>query len=168
MENAMVGTDEEPKRLAALDAEADRVRRNTAACAQERIDARIRATLSSYASAPPEEIGKRIKRLDSEWPIDRALMTGVSANVLFGLIMGRWVHRAWYLQPAIVAIFLLQHTLQGWCPPLPVLRRLGFRTAKEIAFERNALKALRGDYDGLAAATVGIRERLEKTLLAAA
>jgi len=36
--------------------------------------------------------------------------------------------------------------LQGWCPPLPVLRRLGFRTAFEIDYDRYALKALRGDF----------------------
>jgi hypothetical protein len=48
--------------------------------------------------------------------------------------------------PVVVAGFLLQHALQGWCPPLPVLRRLGVRTADEINQERYALKALRGDF----------------------
>ena len=42
---------------------------------------------------------------------------------------------------------MIQHALQGWCPPLAVLRRLGFRTAKEINEERFALAALRGDFD---------------------
>jgi hypothetical protein len=42
--------------------------------------------------------------------------------------------------------FLLQHAVQGWCPPLPLLRRLGVRTADEINEERYALKALRGDF----------------------
>jgi hypothetical protein len=36
--------------------------------------------------------------------------------------------------------------LQGWCPPLPILRSLGVRTADEINEERYALKALRGDF----------------------
>jgi hypothetical protein len=43
----------------------------------------------------------------------------------------------------------LQHAVQGWCPPIPVLRRFGFRTADEINRERYALKALRGDFDGI-------------------
>lgn len=43
--------------------------------------------------------------------------------------------------------FLFQHAIQGWCPPLPILRRLGFRTAEEINQERYALKALRGDFE---------------------
>ena len=33
-----------------------------------------------------------------------------------------------------------------WCPPLPLVRRLGIRTLAEIEQERHALKALRGDY----------------------
>ncbi len=36
--------------------------------------------------------------------------------------------------------------------PVPVLRRLGFRTTYEIDRERYALKALRGDFDGVAQA----------------
>jgi hypothetical protein len=50
--------------------------------------------------------------------------------------------------PALVSGFLFQHAVQGWCPPVPVLRRLGFRTAYEIEEERRALKALRGDFEG--------------------
>jgi hypothetical protein len=46
----------------------------------------------------------------------------------------------------VVAGFLLQHAVQGWCPPVPLFRRLGFRTAAEIDYERYALKALRGDF----------------------
>jgi len=47
----------------------------------------------------------------------------------------------------VVAAFLFQHAVQGWCPPIPVLRRLGVRTSREIELERIALKALRGDFD---------------------
>jgi hypothetical protein len=42
--------------------------------------------------------------------------------------------------------FLLQHALQGWCPPVPFFRSRGVRTAREIDQERYALKALRGDF----------------------
>jgi hypothetical protein len=42
--------------------------------------------------------------------------------------------------------FLFQHAIEGWCPPVPILRRLGFRTAREIDIERVALKTLRGDF----------------------
>ena len=39
--------------------------------------------------------------------------------------------------------------LQGWGPPVPLFRRLGFRTRAEIARERYALKGIRGDFAGL-------------------
>lgn len=54
----------------------------------------------------------------------------------------------------MVGGFLLQHALQGWCPPVPVLRRLGFRTQTEIDEERYALKALRGDFRELVSPSV--------------
>lgn len=57
--------------------------------------------------------------------------------------------RRFYLLPAVVVGFLLQHAVQGWCPPMPVFRRLGVRTASEIEEERYALKALRGDFRGV-------------------
>ena len=36
--------------------------------------------------------------------------------------------------------------MQGWCPPLPVIRRLGIRTPEEISNEKTAIKYLRGDF----------------------
>ena len=69
---------------------------------------------------------------------------------LVGLGLGTFVDRRFYLLPAAVAGFLLQHAVQGWCPPLPVFRRLGVRTAYEIEEERYALKALRGDFRDVA------------------
>jgi hypothetical protein len=35
--------------------------------------------------------------------------------------------------------FLLLHGVKGWCPPLPVLRRLGIRTRDEIDREKYSL-----------------------------
>jgi hypothetical protein len=56
------------------------------------------------------------------------------------------VHPYILVLPALVMAFLFQHAVQGWCPPVPVLRRLGFRTVYEIEDETQALKALRGDF----------------------
>ena len=47
----------------------------------------------------------------------------------------------------VVGGFLLQHAVQGWCPPLPIFRRGGVRTQAEIEQERYALKAIRGDFE---------------------
>jgi hypothetical protein len=68
---------------------------------------------------------------------------------LSGLALGVFVNRKLLAIPAVVLAFLLQHGIQGWCPPLPVLRKLGFRSRQEIDAEKYALKALRGDYDSL-------------------
>ena len=57
---------------------------------------------------------------------------------LIGLGLGTLVDRRFLLLPAAVAGFLLQHALQGWCPPLPLFRSLGVRTAGEIDEERSS------------------------------
>lgn len=54
--------------------------------------------------------------------------------------------------PHASPLFLLQHALQGWCPPIEVFRMLGRRSRNELDAERTALKADRGDFDGLPSA----------------
>lgn len=49
--------------------------------------------------------------------------------------------------PALAGAFLLQHAIQGWCPPMSALRRLGIRSTSEINHEQVAFKVLRGDFD---------------------
>lgn len=44
-----------------------------------------------------------------------------------------------HLLPAAIATFLLRQARQGYCPPLPALRRLGLRTRREIDEECAAL-----------------------------
>lgn len=95
----------------------------------------------------PEGISERLKELDREWDVERALEANASALAFTGVILGAAVDRRWLALPATVTAFLFQHALQGWCPPLPILRELGVRTSSEIAAERYALKALRGDFE---------------------
>jgi hypothetical protein len=84
--------------------------------------------------------------LDEEWDIERALEANAASFAFTGTVLAATVDRRWLMLPAVVTAFLLQHAVQGWCPPVPVLRRLGYRTAREIDEERVALKALRGDF----------------------
>lgn len=65
---------------------------------------------------------------------------------MVGTPLGAFVDRRFLAVPAVVTAFLLRHVLQGWCPPVPLLRRNGVRTAAEIDRERYAVKALRGDF----------------------
>src|SRR6187401_716222 len=91
-------------------------------------------------------IERRLQELDQEWDIERAIEANASTLALVGLGLGATVDKRFFVLPAVITAFLLQHALQGWCPPIPVLRRLGFRTQFEIEQERYALKALRGDF----------------------
>lgn len=121
-----------------------------------------------YFAEHPTGIDDRLGELDREWDIERALGATASSFSLAGLLLGITLHRRWLLFPAAVNAFLLQHSLQGWCPPVPVLRRLGVRTVAEIDAERNALKALRGDYrTSEARQPSGARERADAALDAA-
>jgi hypothetical protein len=102
-----------------------------------------------YHAERPHEIAGRLRALDEEWDVERTLEANASTLTLVGLALALLVDRRWIALPIAVQSFLLQHALQGWCPPLPILRRLGVRTAAEIAHERYALMALRGDFDGM-------------------
>jgi hypothetical protein len=139
---------------------ADRVPSQTG----EEINRRIRVATErrlAYYRAHPEEIPLRLAELDREWDVERTLEANAASLAFAGVALGVVSDRRWFALSAAVTGFLLQHALQGWCPPLPVLRRLGFRTAREIEQERYALKALAGDFDA-----AGGRLTLEKVLRA--
>jgi len=120
---------------------ADRVRRSTDIEINRRIDRQTDANIKSYASLGREAVLRRIEALDCEWDVERVLEVNASTLALSGLVLGVTVNKKWLLVPGIVLSFLLQHGLQGWCPPLPLLRRLGVRTRGEIDREKYALKA---------------------------
>jgi hypothetical protein len=110
------------------------------------INARIRDEMLQrldFYRAHPEQIGQRIVELNEEWDVERTLATASSCLSLVGLALGLGRSRRWLALTLGVQSFYLQHSLQGWCPPLPVLRRLGFRTPMEIELERAALKEIR-------------------------
>ena len=65
---------------------------------------------------------------------------------LAGLALGLAVDRRFLALTGVASALLLQQALQGWCPPQPLLRRLGLRTAAEIHEEIIALRILRGDF----------------------
>lgn len=139
----------------------ERVPRNTAAHLNQAIHRRLEESVAHYASAPGE-IERRLHELDREWDIERTLEANAAIASLIGLTLGATVDRRWFIFPAVVAGFLLQHAVQGWCPPIPVFRRLGFRTQPEIEQERYALKALRGDFRNAATAS-GYGDRADAT-----
>ena len=124
----------------------ERVPLHTAEHVNEQLRRTTEQRVARLASAGREAIDRRLAELDQEWDIERTLEANAATASLIGLTLGATVDRRWFIFPAAVAGFLLQHAVQGWCPPIPVFRRLGFRTQSEIDYERYALKSLRGDF----------------------
>ncbi|MEW4569560.1 hypothetical protein AB1L88_16975 [Tautonia sp. JC769] len=126
-----------------------RITENSPDFANRAIQQQTEARIRHFASAGPLAIDRRLRQLDQEWDIERVLEANASSLILAGMALGSFVDRRYYLLPTVVAGFLLQHAIQGWCPPLPLFRRMGVRTAHEIEQERHALLLLRGDLQGM-------------------
>jgi hypothetical protein len=109
----------------------------------EEVNAGIRektkSRIARYAAEPEEVLRGRLEELEYEWDIERLLEANFAAVVLASLLLGRGVNKAYYALAGIAAVFMAQHVLQGWCPPVSAFRRLGVRTSREIEHERNSL-----------------------------
>jgi hypothetical protein len=128
---------------------ADRVRNHTDRDRLSAIDSEARQRLARLEGASRQELDRRILELEEESDVERALEINASVLALSGLALGITVDRKLLVIPAIILGFLLQHGIQGWCPPLPILRRFGLRTRQEIAAEKSVVKAMRGDFDAV-------------------
>lgn len=150
--------------------EPDRVRRHTAPEVLHQIDKEIEQRVQHYAGQPAEAITRRIENLEREWDMERWLETNASILSLSGALLGLGKSRSWLLLTCGVMGFLFQHALMGWCPPVPIFRRLGIRTRSEIDREKYALKAVRGDFENIpldrtAPESVPVREILRAVTL---
>jgi hypothetical protein len=125
----------------------DRVRAHSPQNANDKIDYELEERIRFYGTQNRAAVEFRLAELNREWDIERVLQTNAASISLAGLLLGIAVNRRWLALPVIVSGFLLQHAIQGWCPPVPVFRKLGVRTQKEIERERYALKALLGGFD---------------------
>lgn len=126
--------------------ELDRVRDHTSPKVNAGIDSEMEARVRSFALQPEEAITARIKELETEWDVERVLEANASTLAFIGTLLGAFVNPWFLLIPGVVTAFLFQHAIQGWCPPLPIFRRMGKRTRNEIDAEKFALKAIRGDF----------------------
>ena len=117
----------------------DRVRKATSDHVNEKIDNQTRENIEAYSLASKEMLQARIEELDREWDIERTLELNASLVALAGVVLAATVNKRWLLLPGLVTAFLAQHAIQGWCPPIPLFRRLGVRTQKEIDAEKHAL-----------------------------
>jgi hypothetical protein len=125
----------------------DIVRANTAPAVNQKIEQAMRERIVAYASKTRVEITMRIKELEQEWDIERMLEANAAAVSVTGFVFSNFFGRKWLLLPALALPFLFMHAVQGWCPPVPALRRFGARTRREIDAEIYAMRLLRGDFD---------------------
>lgn len=128
----------------------DYVRRSSSPGRNQDVDRDTRARLEQLASADAVTLARHLDLLDREWDVERYLQTNAGLLSLSGIVLGAVADRRMLLLPAAVFGFFLQHAVSGWCPPLPVFRRMGVRTRAEINREKYAVKALRGDFGALA------------------
>ena len=123
-----------------LTSTAFRVSSNTDPKVNAHIRDQTEQQMRQIAAAGRSAIERRLRELDEEWDIERWVETMAPSFSLLGLTLGLTTNRRWLLLPIVVQSFFLQHALQGWCPPIPVLRRMGVRTIQEIEHERCCLK----------------------------
>lgn len=111
-----------------LSSTTERVSGHTADAVNRRIGRETEERVAHFA-AHPDRIGSRLHELTA---------SGTSSGPL-RRTPPRWrLPASCWGRPSISV---------GWhCPPLPIPQRPGFRTASEIEQERQALKALRGDF----------------------
>ncbi len=122
----------------------DRLREHTSDHVLRRLDDRTQDALDRVGDSEPA-IRARLADLDREWDVDRTVLlsSAIVGTISAGMTMrsllrhgriGGWGAFFWMQMS-----FLAHHAIRGWCPPMPVFRRLGLRSQQEICAEREAL-----------------------------
>jgi hypothetical protein len=118
--------------------------------------------LNIFKGANETDLTERIRSLNSEWDTERVLEVNSAILILLSSYLGVKTSRVWFLLTGAVGVFTLWHALQGWCPPLPFIRKWGVRTEEEINAERMVLKLIRGDFKEEGSTVVDILNAVEK------
>ncbi len=135
--------------------EPDRVRRYSTDAQLRRIAEKTWANVRQYVGQPPDALSARIKELRGEWSIERYLQLNAAIVGLSTAVLAVTRDRRWGWATGAVLGFLLWHAVDGFDPPLPLLRQLGVRSRGEIDGELYALKVLRGDFQDVEAPQPG-------------
>lgn len=101
----------------------------------DRLDQMTEANLKRAVEEPTD----RLAKLDRKWELERAVL--IPFAVMGGVALGLGLRRNWRWRFPL-ATQIASMTMQavfGWSPQAAVLRRLGFRTRREIEAERAGL-----------------------------
>lgn len=102
----------------------DRIRAHSPSHINQSIEEQMQQNVHEAGAMDQNQLSQRIEKLDREWDIDRAFMVFFAATA------------------STMALL----SALAWSPPMMLLRRLKFRSSKEIDAEKYALKTLRGDF----------------------
>lgn len=106
------------------------------------------ANIRQVTAGGGSTLGERLQELEDEWTIE-GMFEGCAAAVgVTTFTLGLALDDRWLVLPLIISVLLLQQTLQGWCPLLPLLRGLGFRTEREVHHERHLLRQMEEERAG--------------------
>ena len=100
----------------------DRVREHSPEKFNQRIDRATQRRVLRAGGESKVALSRRLEQLDGEWDMERVLQTNAAALALGGVLLGLFVNRKFFIIPCFVLPFLLQHAIQGWCPPVPMFR----------------------------------------------
>jgi hypothetical protein len=122
---------------------ANRVQEHTRTSIDARVQKEMQERLRYYAGPGKAQIDQRLSELERESDIERAIEVEAPIMMLTGIALGARVHKLFFVLPVAAAGMVILHSLHGWYPLIPVLRRLGFRTTREINDERHELLFLK-------------------------
>ncbi len=118
--------------------------------------------LNVYKNCSAEELTDRIWQLGQEWDTERVMEVTASVFLIVTSLLGVKIRRLGFILTGAAGLFMLQHALHGWCPPLPMIRKWGVRTAEEIANEKMVIKTMRGDFTERTASVEELLKMAEK------
>lgn len=124
-----------------------RIEHNTAPAVNLKLQAQLKESISKYIGADRSQIDRRLGELDREWDVERLIEAEAPVTIILGISLGLLHDRKWFAVSAFAATMVIFHSVQGWYPMLPLLRRMGIRSQAEIEQERHALRVLRGDHE---------------------
>lgn len=135
----------------------DRVREHSSPSVNQRIDLTAQASIDRTISRGRDQVVRRLAELDHEWDIDRALMANFATvgGAAFVIGLDRYSSasplsrrpKGFLYLVGVQMAFLMVHATLGWCPPVPLFRRLGYRTKLEIDTEREVLLRALEDFE---------------------
>lgn len=124
-----------------------RVAHHTCYKTNAKIREQILQCLEKHKDSSQPLLSQKIEKLNCEWDTERFLETNAASILFLSSIIGfKKSRNCWFLATGTISMLLLLHALQGWCPPLPLIRKIGVRTPEEIRNEKDVLKRMRGDF----------------------